>query len=481
MKKSLTKNFVYNLSYEIITIVIPFITAPYLTRVLGANNMGKYSYIQSIVNYFLLFAMLGFSISGNRLIAKVRDNQKILNQTFSSIYYSQLLISTVMVLFYYAYCIVTHKEKIYYILGIFIISSICNICWLYNGCEDFKFTATINTIIKIFAVICMFLFVKEPNDLFVYCFIMAGTQLLTNIIFFISHKRNASLCKTDIRSIVVNFKEALILFVPVISASVYKLMDKIMIGSITGNMIGVSNYYYAEQILSIPSGVIMALSTVLLPRMSYNFSNKDTKKSIEIANIIIVITVFIACLIACGIAGVAKVFVPLYLGNQYLECGNYVIFLAITAVFISWTTMMRTIFLIPMKQDKIYITSVISGALVNIVMNSILIKKIGIEGAIIGTICAEFVVMLIQTIAVYKIFSLNKIIFKSLPFIVIGIIMTAICIIEGKLLEVTWITLFIQIITGGVIYVGLSLGYLFFMQRDLFKKLYIYIKLRRKK
>ena len=230
MKKSITKNFVYNLSYEILSMIIPFITAPYLTRILNAANMGTYTYSHSITNYFLLISMLGFSMSGNRIIAKTRNDKEKLNLAFSSVYFAQFITSVTIVILFYLYCIIMHREIIYYVLGLFVISSIFNICWLYNGYEEFKFTAIVNAVFKLLSFVLIFVCVKNENDLIVYALIMSGIQLLTNLTIFIFHGKIAKFVKPQ-KDLILNYwKEALVLFLPVISASVYKIMDKIMIG-----------------------------------------------------------------------------------------------------------------------------------------------------------------------------------------------------------------------------------------------------------
>lgn len=457
MKKSITKNFVYNLSYEILSMIIPFITAPYLTRILNAANMGTYTYSHSITNYFLLISMLGFSMSGNRIIAKTRNDKEKLNLAFSSVYFAQFITSVTIVILFYLYCIIMHHEIIYYVLGLFVISSIFNICWLYNGYEEFKFTAIVNAVFKLLSFVLIFVCVKNENDLIVYALIMSGIQLLTNLTIFIFHGKIAKFVKPQ-KDLILNYwREALVLFLPVISASVYKIMDKIMIGSITGDMIGVSNYYYAEQLIGIPSSVVIALSAVVLPRMSYKFSIKDEKVFSTLSNNIIMIAFFIACAIAFGLSGVANIFVPLYLGNEYIQCGNYVVTLSIVSLIITWTTMMRTLFLLPMNKDKSYTISVVLGAVVNVIVNAILIRPMGVTGAIIGTILAELTVALIQTKAVIREIPLKKTIFNIMPFIFTGVGMAIICRSIGIIMGRSWITLIVQIIIGATVYLLVSI------------------------
>ena len=94
------KNFIYNVFYQILSLILPIITVPYVSRVLGSSGVGIYSYTYSIVYYFMLFSMLGIKTYGNRAIAKAREDKFLLSKTFISIYSIQLIMSIIMILLY---------------------------------------------------------------------------------------------------------------------------------------------------------------------------------------------------------------------------------------------------------------------------------------------------------------------------------------------------------------------------------------------
>ena len=152
---SVKKNFIYNLSYQILIMILPLITTPYISRIIGPERNGIQSYTYSIVNYFVLFAMLGVNNHGNRSIAMVRNDKEKLKRTFMSIYSVQFIMSAIMIALYSIYIIFIAKENkiIFIIQAIYIISALLDINWFFFGIEQFKLTVIRNTIVKLTSVL----------------------------------------------------------------------------------------------------------------------------------------------------------------------------------------------------------------------------------------------------------------------------------------------------------------------------------------
>ena len=249
-----------------------------------------------------------------------------------------------------------------------------------------------------------------------------------------------------------------------------------MIGAITNDMIGVSNYYYAEQLLNIPSGIIIALSSVMLPHMSYAVKNESNEYVNQTARTVMMFTNFANCLITFGLLGVSTKFVPLYLGNEYINCSHYIVFLSISNLFIGWTAMIRTMFLIPKKKDVIYIISVVAGAILNICLNFALIKFIGIPGAILATILSEALVSIIQTVACRKYCKIGLFLFDSFPFLLIGIAMAGLCYYVGQQNPDSLLTIVKQVVVGGSFYLLVSVFYLSIFKKEQYKMLLSFLR-----
>lgn len=466
---SVKKNFIYNIFYQILVIIIPLITTPYIARVIGAEGVGIQSYTYSIANYFVLFAMLGVNNHGNRSIAMVRDDKEKLSKTFWSIYSLQAIMAIVMIVIYIGYTMsfVRENKIIACIQLIYIISALLDINWFFFGMEQFKITVTRNTIIKLLTMLSIFIFVKDKNDLYLYSLILALGILLSQSILWLYIKKYISFVKVKKEDIIKQIKPNLILFIPVIAISLYKIMDKIMLGSMS-NMVQVGFYENSEKIINIPLGIITALGTVMLPKMS-NLQAKgleeESKKYIDLS---IQFAMLLAIGSAFGLIGVGPKLIPIFLGSEFISCISIVSLLSVTILFLAWANVIRTQFLIPRKFDKVYITSTILGAIVNLVVNLLLIRKLGAIGAAIGTIFAEGTVAIYQTVNVRKYLNIKNYFKKSIIYIIPGTIMCIVIRYIGNILNYNDVFVGgIQVISGGSIYLLLSLIFMLVSKNEI--------------
>lgn len=452
-QKSVKKNFAYQMIYEILIIIMPFLTSPYIARVIGAKGLGTFSYSYSIAYYFMLFSMLGLKNYGNRSIAQVRENKQELDKTFSSILAIHIIISLAVCFAYMGYVLFICEEKLYAIIQFAcVVSSLFDISWFYFGIEEFKLTVTRNSIIKIVNVICVFLFVKNEQDLWIYCLIMALGTLIGQLVLWIPIKKYVKIVKPSWSRMKPHIKPMLILFIPSIAVNVYKYMDKVMIGFL-GEKVQLGYYENAEKVINIPLTVITSFGTVMLPKMSNlaaKKKNNDTKKYINIS------MEFVNCLafgLAFGMAGVGKVFAPVFWGREFTSSGFLIMGLAVTIPFISFANVIRTQFLIPQSRDKQFVFSVCLGAVINFVANMLLIIKLQAIGAMIGTILAEVSVCVVQTIFVRRELPIIKYIKNCITFFLMGFTMFVIVVVIGHYMGISITTLIVQILTGGVVYI----------------------------
>lgn len=400
--KAENKNFLYNVAYQICIYIFPLITIPYISRVLGVSNIGVYSYTYSIVNSLMLFAMLGINNYGNREISKVRDDKKELSKKFFSIYSLQLIISFIICLIYIIYLVFFCKE--YRLIFGFQFISLISVCfdinWFYFGLEKFKMTINRNLFIKIFSMVLIFLLVKTQNDLWLYTIIMGLGVLLSQIYLVFKLRNYVEITKVSFKEISSHLKGCLILFVPVLAYSIYRIMDKTMIGSMA-SVIELGYYENSEKLINIPISVITALGTVMLPHMSYLMKNDNDKFKEKINNSMELVLI-LSTTMAMGLFLISKDVSVIFFGSEYLKSGSIIKILSCTIIISAWASVVRTQFLIPQNKDKIYVCSTIGGAILNLVFNIILIREYGSYGACVGTICAELFVMLYQTILTRK-------------------------------------------------------------------------------
>ena len=456
--KSLQKNFLYNVLYQILLVILPLITAPYISRTLGATAVGVYSYTYSVAYYFLLIAMLGIGNHGNRSVAAVRDDREKLNKTFSSIYSLQVITFSIAILAYAIYLVLFVKDNRLIVLLqlIYVTSGLFDIGWLFFGLEQFKLTVARNTLIKI---VLMFVFVHKPSDLWKYTLIMSAGTLFSQAYLWLYVKKYVSFEKCSVKEITSNIKPVLILFIPVLAYSIYKVMDKIMLGNMSSyDQVGF--YNNAEKIINIPMGIITALGTVMLPRMSNIVANGDKKRVDDYIRISAKLVTLLSSAIAFGLMGVSSVLAPVFFGDEFIACGEIIRLLSVTVFFIAWANVIRTQYLIPNKRDSIYLTSTMVGAILNLIINWMLIPKYQANGAAFGTIVAEFSVMLVQMVAVKNELPMRKYIMSYSPILIIGLIMAVLVDRIGIKLGVSVSTLAIQILAGGFFFCIATIAYL---------------------
>lgn len=458
---SLKKNFLYNINYQILILLIPLITAPYISRVLGADKLGIYSYTQAFASYFFLFSMLGLNNYGNRTIASFRDDKIELRKKFWEIYTFQFLFAIIVTLTYVIYCLNRMNENfiIYIIQFFYVASSIFDVNWACFGLEEFKFTTIRSTIIRIAMAIATFLFVKDKGDLPVYTFIIAFGNFLSAIIVFPYLIKRIPFFKPSFNGVVSHIKPNLILFLPVIAVSLYNIMDKLMLGYFSTKK-EVGFYTYAESITQIPNTLILALGNVIMPRAANLYAKNDIKNVGILMDKVMLFATLMSSAMAFGLATVAPIFAPMFFGEEFIRTGVFIKILSPIVIFKGWAGVLRTQYIIPKGRDKIYILSLTSGAIVNLIINYLLISKYNGIGAIIGTILAELVVCLVQFYYVQKEINIKVYIKQGFIFIILGLIMYISIKPLSQLEFSPLIIIIVQIILGVIIYLSLSLIYI---------------------
>lgn len=451
MEKSVKKNFVYNLVYQILTFLLPLITTPYLARVLGKEMIGKYSYHYSIAYYFVLFGMLGSNNYGNREIAKIRDNEEKMNKTFWSIYFLQVITGVLSLSIFIIYNLIFSINNILsWIMTIYVISVIFDINWFFWGLEEFKLTVIRNICVKVLSIILILIFIKTKDDLYLYAIIMVLSIFISNLILWSYLKGKIFLYIPSWKEIEKHIKPNLVLFIPVIAVSIYKVMDKIMLGNFSSFQ-EVGLYEYAEKIIAIPIACVNALGAVMLPRMSNLVEKKLKEQESKIIESSILLVMILSSPMAFGLISIANIFVPFFYGDGYEKCVILFYILLPSSLFLAIANVIRTQYLIPHSKDKIYLKSIILGAIVNYIVNIALIPSLQSIGTAIGTLTAEIAVCLYQILYVYKILNIKKIFFNIFYIVFISVVMLIIVYYIPYCIN-DIITLSIKVISGGVFY-----------------------------
>lgn len=395
MKKSIKKNFVYNIFFQILTLIVPLITTPYVSRVLGAQNVGIYSYSTAMVTYFVIIFTLGSTTFGQRSIAIYSDDKKMMTEVFWNVFSFRILSSLIGIVIYFIFLLITNAcSNINIVVSLNIINIAIDINWFFQGIEEFKKTIIRNCIVKIICLISMFIFVKTSNDTVIYILIFCGSVILGNLTLWISLPKYVSKPKRIRPFFYIN--DMFLLFIPTISSQVYTVLDKSMLGWIIGTGYEIGCYEQSERIARAALVVVTAVGSVILPRVAnlYNNGNVDLAKDYVYKGYKVVWSIGLP--ITFGIIAISPNLIPIYLGKGFELSIVLLQIFSLLVIFVSLAYITGISYLIPSKQQNIYSISVMIAAIFNFFTNLILIPKYGTIGAAITSVSAECIGVIIQ-------------------------------------------------------------------------------------
>ncbi len=452
-KQSVKKNYIYNVLYQILTIITPLITTPYLSRTLGAENIGIYGYTLSIVNYFILIGSLGVTMYGQREIAYVQDNRNKRSKVLYEILIMKCITMFIaLIVFCFIFCTRNEYSLYYQILIIEIIANMIDISWFFQGLEEFKKTVIRNTIIKIVSVVAVFVFIKTIDDLYKYFIIYVLSTLLGNLSLWFYLPKYITKQKIKSLNIFKHLKPTILLFIPQIAVQVYTLLDKTMLGILSKDMATVGYYEQSQKIIKTALVIVTALGAVVAPRIASIISKGEEK---EVNNYLSKSYHFVWMIgfpIMIGIIGISKTLVPWFLGEEFLPSIPILMIGAVLIISIGLNNVSGIQYLIPAKKQNLFTKSVVIAAGVNFGLNLLLIPKFNAIGAICSSVVAETLIIFIQAYDIRKDINLKIIINGSVKYIIGAIIMLFPLLIIGKISQPTMITTLFQICIGALIY-----------------------------
>lgn len=462
-KNSLRKNILYQLLYQVLTLITPLLTAPYISRILGAEKLGIYSYTLSIVNYFTMIAYLGVSNYGCKKIAAVYSlGVKKTQATFWSIYAVQLISSLFSVITYFVYflCFVSNYKTIYLIQGIAIFSVLIDVNWFFLGTEQFPIIATRNSIIKIITIISIFALVNSDKDLAIYALIMVLGTFLNNFITFFFLLKEINFQHINFKTALEqHFKGNIALFIPTIATLVYHTMDKTMLGLLS-DYNNVGYYYSADKVINIPLGLITTLGMVIMPRMSNLISQGNSYEEGSLLSKSFELTLFLSSIMSFGIAAVSKEFVPLFFGDGFEPCIFLIRLFAPILVIKSLSSFIQMQYMIPNNLERKYTIATFCGAAINLLLNFILIPFCGAIGATIGTLGAEVTVLCVEIVLVRNKINIRFLFFGNIVYIFNALITFVVISLSSLYIQGNnLIKLFMEIVIGVIIYLLLCIPY----------------------
>ena len=453
-KQSVTKNYIYNLLYQILVLILPLITTPYISRVLGAENIGIYSYTISIATYFVLFGSLGIALYGQREIAYNQKNKKKYSVIFREIVILRIIPMSISVLIFYFIFVNGNQYQIYYkILTLEIIGNCIDISWFFQGLEEFKKTVTRNIIIKLISVLCIFIFIKNQNDLYLYFLIYVFSTLIGNGSLWLYLPKFLGKVELKELNIFRHLKPTISLFIPQIAIQIYTLLDRTMVGAIISDKSEVGYYDQGQKIVKMLLAVITSMGTVMLPRIANTFATGDRNMVKNYMNKSFNLVFTLAFPLIFGIIAVSKAFVPVFFGPGYDKVAILMSVISPIILLIGISNVTGTQYLLPTKRQKEYTISVFCGAIINFIMNICLIWNYGAIGASIGTVIAELTVTLVQIHFVKNDFDFKEIFKSAQNYLFSSLIMFIICLFIETKIKSNLVSTISQVGVGIIIYI----------------------------
>ena len=468
-KKSITKNYIYNLIYQILTLVLPLITMPYLSRVLGSTPIGIYSYTFSIVSYFILFGALGVSLYGQREIAYVNEDKTKRKRIFWEIVICRFVTMAIAIIVYLFYIANTGEYEIYYRIWLVeIIAAAFDISWFFQGLEEFKKTVIRNVIVRLVSVTLIFVLVKTPEDLIKYITIYAVADLIGNLSLWMYLPKYFKGIKIDKVKSFSHIHAIILLFIPQIANQVYNLLDKTMIGDIIVDKSEVGFYEQGQKVIRVLLTLVTSLGIVMIPRMASTFASGNKEKIIDYMKKSFKFVFFLAFPIVLGLISVAQSFVPLFFGEGYDKVIILLNVISPTIVLTGMANVIGTQYLLPIKRQKEYTITVVIGLAINFVLNYVLIHLYDSIGASIATVISEVIVVAAQLYVIRKDIKVLEIIKLGLPYLLASLVMFGVSFGLSLILGIGLKAIVIQVIVGGLTYI-----LMLWILKDEFLKMFI--------
>ena len=391
---SLKMNIAISTVYQVLLIVLPLITAPYIARVIGPEGSGIYDYTNSVQTYFAMFAALGTMSYGSREIARVREDAGKRSVLFWEIELMTVITSSVCIAVWLIFILFVNEYKIFYlVLTMGLISTMFDISWFFAGLEQFKYTVTKNAMCKLAGVVLMFIFVRDKDDVLLYVIIITASMMLGNMSMWLYLPR--FIVGVDFKKLRIarHFRETLIYFIPSIATSVYTVLDRTLIHLITHNTAENGFYHYTMQIVNMMKALTFAaLNTVLGSRIAYLFANEAYDEIRERIHDSINYILFMGAGICFGLIGVAPRFVPLFLGPGYDRVIVMLSLMSPIVVIIGISNCLGSQYYTPAGKRRQSARFIIIGAILNLCLNLVLIPRFWGYGAIAASLAAETVI-----------------------------------------------------------------------------------------
>lgn len=451
---SIKKNLVFNIMYQALVTLTPLITTPYVSRVLGADNIGEYSYVLSIANYFCIFGLLGSSVYGQLLISKSRDNDNDCRKAFSIVFYSRLLTMAISMAVY-TFVIYTFKfdSQLYWVLFIYFIAQTIDIAWFFQGLERFDITVPCNAIAKLLSIIGIFILIKDKEDTALYVGLINGAIIIGNALMWVSARKYIKLSRISTNEIFYSIKANFVFFIPTIASVIFGSLDKCMIGWITLSNFQNGYYEQASKIYNMLVAIITALTVVMLPRMAYLWKDDNNRDLIKtyISKTMRYVGVIVLP-ISIGLYVITPEFVPMFFGEGYEACVSIIRVFSAILVFTCFNSIISNQCLVANGKQAILNKLLIVSSIINVLLNCVFIYNWQALGAALASLISEFILLVLIVCKCKEFIHIKEWVKFMIKYAVFSLVMGIAVFSLKWIVPENAITLILEIVVGGLIY-----------------------------
>jgi len=466
-KHSVAKNYIFNLIYQVFILIVPLITTPYISRVLGANGVGQYSFSNTLCSYFTAVASLGFITYGQRMVATQQEDIGAQSRTFFEIVLCRFPIVVLMTVVNIILCLCGVYQTyttIMYVMSFNILAIGFDITFFFQGNEEFSKIVIRNVIVRIISIALIFLLVKKQEHVWIYALIQCGMVLVGNASLWGYLRKR--ICRVSIKEL-HPFKHlwgTFKLFIPTIATQIYVMLDKTLIGTLIPDTYTVvengievvkryadlENGYYesAEKIVKMAMTIVTCMGPIYLSRNSSELAQGNIEKCKENVYNGISFTWMLSVPMTLGVICIASNFVPWFFGDGYEKCVGLMMLFSPLIIIIGFSNLCCYHVIAPLKKDMYFVAGSIGAAVINLILNLILIPKLWSYGALIATVVSEFAVTVFYIICIRKFISIPKLLLLSVKYLIAGVAMFAITYYVASLLSSSILNTIIIIVVG---------------------------------
>lgn len=424
--RRLVSNYLYNVSYQLLLIMLPIVTLPYVSRTLHATGVGTNAWSYSINYYFVLFATVGLTVYGQREIAIVRDDYERLRKTFWNIEFGSIIMTSISFFAYITMILfvpnMPHRTYLL-IYSLSILAVGLDVSWLFSGLEKFKVLSIRNFIVKIISVVLIFTLVKSSDDLWLYVLIQSSSIFFSNASLWPIVWKEMPFVRPETNMVKQSIIGSFGLFLPQIAITLYSILNKILLGIFaTSSSVGL--FDTSDKIVRLMFSVFTAASAVIMPRIANIGNGVDGIDKVKaILTKVFRYSVIVSFLLMAVLLGTSSFLINYALGSSFRQMTLTYELTILLLIPLTMANIFGNQILVPLKRTKEYTVSVIFGATINLIIQVPIIIFYKSVGAAVAVLVAEITVMIVQAFLVKDVLNLKNELVQNWPVVVSGFLL----------------------------------------------------------